>query len=190
LLGLTCTDACHFMKTLLCRILGPAILCWALFAPPGWATEKNPPGDIPDDQVFVVYTSAAGGYRVKVPEGWKRTEQGPDVGFIDKFDGIAVTVDAVAAAPTAKDVVSRLEKTETGLKVEGVKEIRLPNGPTLRAKYETDSEVNPVTNKRIRLEKEAYVFYKDGKVAILTLWAPLGADNADQWKLMSESFHW
>jgi hypothetical protein len=46
---------------------------------------KNPPGDIPDDQVFVVYASAAGGYRVKVPEGWKRTEQGPDVEFIDKL---------------------------------------------------------------------------------------------------------
>jgi hypothetical protein len=180
------------MNPLLSRILGPAVLflSLAVLATSGWATEKNPPGDIPDDQVFVTYLSAAGGYRLKVPEGWKRTEQGSDVGFIDKFDGLAVAVDAAAAAPTAQDVVSRLEKTETGLKVEGVKEVRLPNGPALRAKYEADSEANPVTHKRIRLEKEAYVFYKDGKVATLTVWAPKGADNVDQWKLMSESFHW
>jgi hypothetical protein len=57
-------------------------------------------------------------------------------------------------------------------------------------KYESDSEANPVTNKHLRLENEAYVFYKNGKTATLTLWAPKGADNADQWKLMSESFHW
>jgi hypothetical protein len=60
----------------------------------------------------------------------------------------------------------------------------------LLIKYESESEANPVTNKRIHLEDEAYVFYKNGKMAILTVWAPAGADNADQWKLISESFRW
>jgi len=66
----------------------------------------------------------------------------------------------------------------------------LPAGQALLIKYESDSDINPTTNKRIRLEKEAYLFYKDGKLATLTLWAPKGADNADQWKMMSESFRW
>jgi len=70
------------------------------------------------------------------------------------------------------------------------KEIRLPAGSALLVKYESESEANPVTNKRIRLEDEAYAFYKNGKIAILILWAPVGADNADQWKLISESFRW
>ena len=36
------------------------------------APEKNPPGDIPDTQVFVEYRSAGGGYQLEVPEGWAR----------------------------------------------------------------------------------------------------------------------
>jgi hypothetical protein len=168
------------MKISLSRILSPAVLCWAVLLTSAWAAEKNPPGDIPDDQVFVSYTSSAAGYNLKVPEGWARSEKGSDVAFIDKFDGIAVIVDASATAPTVKDVVARLGKSEKALKVNSEKEIRLPAG----------SDANPVTNKRIRLENEAYVFYKSGKMAILVLWAPIGADNADQWKLISESFRW
>jgi hypothetical protein len=175
-----------FMKAPLSQIL----ICMFAFATSGWATEKNPPGDIPDDQVFVSYTSSIGGYSLKVPEGWSRSERGSDVDFIDKFDGVAVMVVAEATAPTAKDVVARLEQAEKGLKIVGTKEIRLPAGQALVIKYESDSEPNAVTNKRLRLEKEAYAFNKNGKTAILTLWAPIGADNADQWKLMSQSFRW
>jgi hypothetical protein len=178
------------MKTSLSQILGQTFICLFLFASPGWATEKNPPGDIPDDQVFVPYTSSVGGYSLKVPEGWARTEKGSDVDFIDKFDGVAVAVDTAVTGPTVKDVVAGLEKPEKALRVVGTKEIRLPAGQALLIKYESDSDANPVTNKRIRLENEAYVFYKNGKTATLTLWAPKGADNADQWKLMSESFRW
>jgi hypothetical protein len=178
------------MKTPLTQILGHTFICLFLFASSGWATEKNPPGDIPDDQVFVSYMSSVGGYSLKVPEGWARTEKGSDVDFIDKFDGVAVAVTTVATSPTAKDVVARLEKPESRLRVVSTKEIRLPAGQAILVKYESDSEANPVTNKRVRLENETYVFYKNGKTATLTLWAPKGADNADQWKLMSESFRW
>jgi hypothetical protein len=178
------------MKSRIARILSYAV-CWIVaLTASALAAEKNPPGDIPDDQVFVPYASVAGGYSLKVPEGWARSEKGSDVGFIDKFDGVAVIVDKVATAPTTKDIVAKLEKTERGFKTVNAKEIRLPAGPALLIKYESESEANSVTNKRIRLEDEAYVFYKNGKMAILTVWAPVGADNADQWKLISESFRW
>ena len=177
-----------FMKTPLPQILS-AVFCSFLLVT-GWTAEKNPPGDIPDDQVFVSYVSAAGGYNLKVPEGWARSEKGSDVDFVDKFDGVAVSVAAAAAAPTVKDVVAGLEKPGKAVRVVSSKEIRLPAGQALLVKYESDSEANPVTSKHLRLENEAYVFYKNGKTATLTLWAPKGADNADQWKLMSESFHW
>ena len=85
---------------------------------------------------------------------------------------------------------SKLGKAEKGFKVIRTNDVRLPAGPALLVKYECESEVNPVTNKRIRLEDEAYAFYKNGRIAILILWAPVGADNADQWKLISESFRW
>lgn len=174
------------MKNPLSRVLG----CVLVLATSVLAAEKNPPGDIPDDQVFVPYTSSAGGYSLKVPEGWARREKGSDVGFIDKFDGVAVIVDTVATAPTTQDVIARLQKSERDFKVVSTKQIRLPAGPALLIKYESESEANPVTNKRIHLEDEAYAFYKNGKMAILAVWAPAGADNADQWKLISESFRW
>ena len=179
-----------FMKTPLPRILSAVFACSFLLATSGWTAEKNPPGDIPDDQVFVSYVSSVGGYSLKVPEGWARSEKGSDVDFVDKFDGVAVALASAAAAPTVKDVVTGLEKPGKAVRVVSSKEIRLPAGQALLVKYESDSEANPVTNKHLRLENEAYVFYKNGKTATLTLWAPKGADNADQWKLMSESFHW
>jgi hypothetical protein len=37
------------------------------------APEKNPPGDIPDNQVFVEYRSPLG-FAIKVPEGWARRQ--------------------------------------------------------------------------------------------------------------------
>lgn len=178
------------MKSPLSHVLSCAVCCIGALAVSALAAEKNPPGDIPDDQVFVAYASRAGGYSLKVPEGWARTEKGSDVGFIDKFDGVAVIVDTVAAAPTTKDVVDKLQNAEREFKLVNTKQIRLPAGPTLLIKYESESEANPVTNKRIHLEDEAYVFYRNGRMAILTVWAPAGADNADQWKLISESFRW
>ena len=177
---------CNLMN----RIVNCALSCLILSAISSWGTEKNPPGDIPDDQIFVPFTSSAGGYSLKIPEGWARSEKGTDVNFTDKFDGIAVIVDVVAATPTVTDVVGRLSKVERGFKIGGTKQITLPAGQALQIKYESDSEPNQVTNKRIRLEDEAYVFHKNGKMAILILWAPAGADNADQWKLISESFRW
>ena len=146
------------MKSHIARIPSYAV-CWIVaLTASALAAEKNPPGDIPDDQVFVPYASVAGGYSLKVPEGWARSEKGSDVGFIDKFDGVAVIVDKVATAPATKDIVAKLEKTERGFKAVSAKEIRLPAGPALLIKYESESEANSVTNKRIRLEDEAYVF--------------------------------
>src|SRR5690349_11683068 len=52
-------------------------------------TESNPPGDIPDNQVYVVYRPTVGsftGFTVKVPEGWARTEQGGSTVFTDKLN--------------------------------------------------------------------------------------------------------
>lgn len=52
--------------------------------------ESSPPGDIPDNQAFVVYTAADNSYSVKYPEGWARTTAGPEVMFSDKFNSITL----------------------------------------------------------------------------------------------------
>jgi hypothetical protein len=56
--------------------------------------------------------------------------------------------------------------------------------------YTSNSDPNAVTDKQIRLENNRYLFYRAGHEAALTLSAPAGADNVDQWQLMANSFRW
>jgi hypothetical protein len=155
--------------------------------------EKNPPGDIPDTQVFIDYASPAG-FTMKVPEGWARTDRGDGASFVDKLDGVVLTVAKADAAPTVetarKTYVPELEKTEHAVKVSTVKAVKLPAGPAVRIVYTSNSEPNQVTNKQVRLENERYLYFKDGKLVTLELYAPKGADNVDQWQLMSKSLQW
>lgn len=158
------------------------------------APEVNPPGDIPDSQAFIKYTNTTGGYQLEVPEGWARTERGGNVSFVNKFDGVSVTFTSVSAAPTAASAraneAKQIQSRGRAVTITGVSEASLPGGKAVVIKYTSNSDPNPVTNKRIRLENEAYIFYGNGKEATLTVWAPAGADNVDQWKRMSNSFRW
>ncbi|WP_206615467.1 hypothetical protein [Solirhodobacter olei] len=158
------------------------------------APERNPPGDIPDTQVFITYHSAAGGYSLKVPEGWARREAGADVQFAAKLDAVAVNVEPTATAPTVAWVksayVPAMIKAGRAVKVSAVSAVHLPGGNAVRIAYAVNSEPNPVTSKQVRLEANRYLFFKGGKRAALDLTAPYGSDNVDQWRLMSRSFRW
>jgi len=68
--------------------------------------------------------------------------------------------------------------------------VQLHGKPAVLMVYTSNSDPDPVTGKQVRLENNAYLFFKNGKLATLRLWAPLGADNVDQWKLISRSFRW
>ena len=156
------------------------------------APEKNPPGDIPDDQVFITYKSPLN-FTIKVPEGWARTDRPNGVSFADKYGRVDVEIRS-GPAPTAASVRSgdaaALEQNGHAVKIGSIKDVALPSGAAVRIVYTSNSEPNPVTNKRLRLENERTVIGHDGKIAVVTLSAPAGADNADQWKLMNESFRW
>ncbi|RDJ04222.1 hypothetical protein [Rhizobium grahamii] len=157
------------------------------------APETNPPGDIPDNQVFVTYTSPDG-FSLKVPEGWSRTVSGSSVRFFDKYDEIDAALGTANAAPTVASVrageIPGIEKAEHAVKVTGVRAVKLAVGPAVRISYQSNSAPNPVTNKQIRLEHERFIVFKGGKTVTLDLAAPAGADNVDQWKLISNSLQW
>jgi hypothetical protein len=74
--------------------------------------------------------------------------------------------------------------------ITGVSEANPPGGKAVVIKYTSNSDPNPVTNKRVRLEDISYVFFRNGQEAMLTVWAPQGADNVDQWNRMANSFRW
>lgn len=155
--------------------------------------EKNPPGDIPDNQVFITYTSPLG-FSLRVPEGWSRKDDTNGVSFADKYGRIEVTVSETATPPTAATVQTReaaaLEKTGRAVKINSIKDVKVLAGPAVKLVYTSNSEPNPITAKQARLENERYLIAGAGKLATLTFSAPAGADNADQWKLMGDSFHW
>jgi hypothetical protein len=155
--------------------------------------EKNPPGDIPDNQVFIPYASAVG-FSLKVPEGWARKDLPNGAAFADKYGRITATKSDVRNAPdlaTARQMlIPELEKSARAVTVKKVKAVRLPAGAAVLVSYDSNSDPNPVTNKVIRLENDRYYLWKDGKLVTLNFSAPAGADNADQWDLMAKSFRW
>lgn len=154
-------------------------------------TEKNPPGDIPDTQVFVDYTGP--GFTMKVPEGWARTEQPGGAIFADKYNHISVAAITASTAPTAGTITNGEAKTlaSTGraVKLGTIKDVKLDGGKAVRLDYTANSEPNTVTNKQIRLEAVRFYLFGNGREVVLDMSAPEGADNVDQWSLMANSLH-
>ena len=157
------------------------------------APEKNPPGDIPDDQVFIPYTSSLG-FSLKVPEGWSRVERTDGVRFNDKYNIIDLAVLKADQPPNAASVSAReaaeLMKKGPAVEIKSIKDVKLKSGPAVLISYASNSEPNAVTTKQIRLEHHRYLLFRSGTLVSLDLAAPLGADNVDQWQLMSNSFQW
>lgn len=157
------------------------------------APEHNPPGDIPDNQLFIDYSSPLG-FSVRVPEGWARRDLPNGAEFSDKYGRIALTEQPAAAASDAamaqRDLVPLIQSQGRAVEVTNVTDVMLPAGPAVRVSYGSNSDPNPVTSKAIRLESDRYYFWNNGKLAILDLSAPAGADNVDQWSLMANSFRW
>lgn len=155
--------------------------------------EKNPPGDIPDSQVFVKFQSPSG-FSVQIPEGWSRSERKNGVAFADKFNKIDIEIGTATGAPSVASTKTQqaveLMNTGRAVTIKAVKSVSLPAGSAVLIDFESNSEPNQVTNKQLRLESNRYLMFKNGKLATLDLSAPKGADNADQWKLIAHSFHW
>lgn len=157
------------------------------------APEKNPPGDIPDSQVFIVYR-APPGYSMKVPEGWSRRDSTEGAVFSDKYNTLQLT-HAQHRGPLDRHALNateipRLQASGKAVRVSRIQTERLPAGDTEAVYFASNSDPNPVTNKAIRLENVRYYFWRHGELVTLTLSAPYGADNADQWRLMARSFRW
>jgi len=158
------------------------------------APEVNPPGDIPDDQVFVAYTPPAGGYRVKVPEGWARSEQGGAVVFTDNLNSIRMETVTAASAPTVASA-QQSEVPAITAAVENIASVRVTDvtrksGKAVLIRYRADSTPDAVTGKVRRLDVERYELWRNGTQVVLTLSGPQGADNVDPWRIVTDSFAW
>jgi hypothetical protein len=157
-------------------------------------TESNPPGDIPDQQVFIVYTAPGTHFSVKVPEGWARSTTAQGVRFTDKLNSITLQEAPAAAASTVASatstVVSQLAGLVPAFAAGKVSTVSRAAGPAVLVTYLGDSAPDPVTNKVVRDAFERYAFWRGGHEAVLTLSGPQGADNVDPWKIVTDSLRW
>jgi hypothetical protein len=134
-------------------------------------------GDIPDNQVFLTFKDAAARYSIKYPEGWARKGGGGDVTFQDKDNQVHIVVKRGSRAPAPPGQVTKAAHRMTlhGLPVEALT-------------YATQSAPNPVTGKRVKLTTDRYVYPGKGQVTVVDLASPVGVDNVDAYRMISESF--
>jgi hypothetical protein len=154
--------------------------------------DSGPPGDVPDNQAFVTFRSAE--YSLKVPEGWPRTRQGVRVTFADKYNSIGIVTSGLGKRPTVGSVTKtelrELRKTTKGFAQPKVTTARRHAGTAILVTYRATSAPSAVTGKTVINDVERYEFWRAGKLAVLTLQAPRGSDNVDQWKIVTDSFAW
>ncbi|MFJ7244318.1 hypothetical protein ACIQWA_06660 [Kitasatospora sp. NPDC098652] len=166
----------------------------AAVAPTPGPAESNPAGDIPDNQAYVAYTPDGGGFTVKTPEGWSRSTTGQAVVFYDKLNRIEITAGTAPSAPTAESVAAQvvpaLEKQVPKFTMGKVSTVSRAAGTAVLVTYQGDSAPDAVTGKVVRDAFEQYTFYQGGRQVVLTLSGPVGADNADPWRTVTDSFRW
>jgi hypothetical protein len=119
-------------------------------------------GDIPDNQVFLLFRDPQAGYSIRYPEGWARKGSGNNVSFQEKANVVHVAVRKGAAQ----------------------------GKPGTKTTYSRRSAPDPVTGKRLPLTIDRYEFPHGGKVAVVDLVTPVGVDNVDAYRMISESFKW
>ena len=162
--------------------------------PAAAATESNPSGDIPDNQAYVAFSPAGGGYSVKIPEGWSRTSTGTATSFSDKLNRIQVSAAAAPTQPTVASVnstdVPSVKASVPTFAMGKVSVVVRGGGKAILLTYQGDSAPDQVTGKVVRDAFERYTFYRAGTRVDLTLSGPTNADNVDPWRIVSDSLRW
>jgi hypothetical protein len=157
------------------------------------AKETSPSGDIPDNQAYVPFAAPAGGFSVKVPEGWSRVGVGNKVTFTANLNSVTIEHRPASAPVTpasAKAIDVRTLAGLKGFKLQSVTTVPRTGGTAVRIRYLAQGSANAVTGKAVTDAVERYLFVHNGKEAVLTLSAPKGSDNVDPWHTITDSLRW
>lgn len=149
-------------------------------------------GDIPDNQMFLTYEAHADGYAIRYPEGWTRKGSGANVTFQDKANVIKVLI-ARGPPPSSVEViasVAKLKRSDPSVHGGDARRLIVAGAPVVKLTYTRLSSPDPVTGKRLPLTIDRYEYAHGGKVAIIDLGTPVGVDNVDAYRMISETFKW
>jgi hypothetical protein len=149
-------------------------------------------GDIPDNQVFLVFHNNTAGYSIKYPEGWTQRGSGRDVTFQEKNNLVHILVSTGPAPSTASvgAALRALRASDPSLTFKAPLQARIGSTSAIKATYATQSAPNPVTGKRVLLLVDRYELASGGRHAVVDLGTPQGVDNVDAYRMMIESFKW
>ena len=146
-------------------------------------------GDIPDNQVFLVFVNHAPRYAMKYPEGWAQQGSGDQVTFRDKNNIVRIVVGR-GAVPTQASVRADVDQLGRAHVESPPHAMTISGRPAFKTVYSTESAPNTVTGKRVKLVVDRYYIWKGGRRAVVDLGTPQGVDNVDAYRLMIESFRW
>jgi hypothetical protein len=149
-------------------------------------------GDIPDNQTFLVFKDPTSGYSVRYPEGWARKGSGSDVTFEEKANVVHIAV-AKGPAPSRASTlagIKQMHKSDPTVHSSSPEQLTINGAPVVKVTYTRLSAPDPVTGKRLQLTVDRYLYGKGGKVATVDLGTPVGVDNVDAYRMISESFKW
>ncbi|MDP9116990.1 MAG: hypothetical protein M3O28_06980 [Actinomycetota bacterium] len=156
------------------------------------AIEVNPAGDIPDSQAYVAYQGS--GFTVTTPEGWARSSSGTSTIFSDKYNSVTVDANPSPQAPTVASAaavdVPAIKSASPGFVAGRISTVQRKAGSAVLITYQAYSAVNTVTGKVAVEAIERYAFWRAGRLVTLTLSAPVGSDNVDPWRKVTDSFTW
>ncbi|MCW2591611.1 MAG: hypothetical protein JWQ86_4038, partial [Mycobacterium sp.] len=114
--------------------------------------------------------------------------------FTDKLNAVRIEINPFLDTLTP-DVVRReelpaIQAASPGYRFGAVSVVQRQAGPVILATYQVDSTPNEVTGKRGVDAVERYSFWSDGHEVVLTLSGPVGADNVDPWRTITDSLQW
>jgi hypothetical protein len=141
-------------------------------------------GDIPDNQVFVVYSGTS--FSMKFPEGWTQSGKGDNVTFRDKNNVVRIVI-VSGSAPTVASVKQEVAALKGATPTARPTTLKLNGLPAVKVTYKTTSAPNAVTGKRLTLTVDRYELAKNGKRVIVDLGSPVGVDNVDAYRMMIQS---
>jgi hypothetical protein len=149
-------------------------------------------GDIPDNQQFLSFHNRAGGYSISYPEGWARSGSGQDVTFQDKSNTITIKVAPGSQATPGSVSAALKQDAASDPCLQPGTPATTTAGPNqvVKVTYTTQGQKSPVTGQRPKITVDRYVYSKGGKVATVDLATPVGVDNVDAYRMISESFRW
>jgi hypothetical protein len=157
-------------------------------------TEFNPPGDIPDNAVFVDHVAPSSTVHFTVPEGWARKTAHGVTTYTDKYNSISIETRPAKKPPTVASArrvdVPEIRRSVANFQAGPITDVTRKHGTAVHLAYLMDSAPNPVTGKVVRDAVERFEFWHKGEEAILTLAGPQGADNVDPWRIVSDSLRW